>query len=105
MDVFPQIRLWMGNNIPLRLRKAIGLPEFDPSDDETVAPEIRGVIVVFVAHVPAAVLANPVYKQGNWQSENSGWMREGESGLLGTNALSVHLHPEGDGILIVGSAV
>ena len=60
---------------------------------------------VFVAHVPVAILANPVYKQGNWQAENSGWMRDGESGLFGTNALSVHPHPEGDGILIVGIAV
>jgi hypothetical protein len=95
MDGLPHIRLWMGNNFPVRYRKAVGLPEVDP----------QGVIIVFVAHVPAAVLANPVYKQGNWQSENSGWRREGECGLFGTNALSVHPHPEGDGILILGSAV
>ena len=57
------------------------------------------------AHVPSAVLANPVYKQGNWQGENSGWMRDGGSGLFGTNTLSVHPHPEGDGILIVGIAI
>jgi hypothetical protein len=105
MDAFPSIRLWMGNSIPAKFRPTIGLPELDGSEDEAVAPEIQGVIIVFVAHVPSAVLANPVYKHGNWQGENSGWMREGESGLFGTNALSVHPHPDGDGILIVGSAV
>lgn len=104
MGALPHIRLWMGNNIPARFRKTIGLPEFAPSSDVSVAPEIQGAIIVFVAHVPAAVHSNPVYKQGNWQAENSGWMREGESGLLGTNALSVFPHPEGDGILIVGIA-
>jgi hypothetical protein len=105
MDALTDIQVWMGNNIPARIRKAIGLPEFDSSEDVSVAAELQGVTIVFVAHVPSLVLSNPVYRQANWQAENSGWMREGECGLFGTNALSIHPHPEGDGILIVGGAV
>jgi hypothetical protein len=105
MNIPPSISLWMGNQIPSHFRKAIGFPDLDSSADATIAPEIRGVIYVFVAHVPASVLANPVYKEADWQGENSGWIREGECGLFGTNAIGTFPHPEGDGILIVGSAV
>ena len=105
MGSSPHIQLWMGNNIPAHIRSVIGLPDLDGSEDANVAPEVEGVITIFVAHVPSSVVDNPVYKQGNWEGENSGWMREGECGLFGSNALSVHPHPEGDGVLIVGSAM
>lgn len=105
MGGFPRIMLWMGNGIPADFRKTIGLPGRDEFGDETIAPEVQGGSVVFVAHVPSAVLANPVYQQANWQGENTGWMREGENGLFGTNAMIVRPHPEGDGILIAGLAM
>ena len=105
MDGSAHIRLWMGNDVPEQYRNTIGLPEFDGSIDESSAPVVNGATIIFVAHVPFAVHENPVYKQGNWQQENCGWMREGECGLFGANALRVCPHPEKDGILIVGSAV
>jgi hypothetical protein len=99
------IRVWMGNNVPAQFRQLGRLRDFAPLDGENGPIEHNGIIVVFVAHVPAAVLVSPVYQQGNWGGENSGWMREGECGLFGTNALDVYPHPDGDGILIVGSCV
>jgi hypothetical protein len=56
-----------------------------------------------VAHVPAAVLADRAYRRWNRKPGAEGWMREGELGLFGTNALDIHPHPDGDGIRIVGS--
>ena len=105
MESPPQIHLWMGNNVPAHLRKVIGLPDLSGSEDPALAPEIKGAIIVFVAHVPGLVLNNPVYKEANCQSENSGWMREGECGLFGAIAIRTEPHPEGDGILLIGSAV
>jgi hypothetical protein len=61
--------------------------------------------VVFVARVPAAVVAGRTYRQCNGESGIEGWMREGECGLFGTNALDIYPDPDDDGILIVGSCV
>lgn len=95
----------MGNDVPQQFRRLEGLRDLASLDEGEGAIESNGVIVVFVAHVPAAILASPVYRQANRASENSGWMREGECGLFGTNTLNVYPHPDGDGVLIVGSAV
>jgi hypothetical protein len=88
------IRVWMRDAVPERLRQAAGL--LDEKD---------GVITEFVAHVPAAVLADRAYRRRNKKSGAEGWMEEGQLGLFGTNALDVYPHPDGDGILIVGSCV
>lgn len=88
------IRIWMPHAVPERLRQAAGL--LDIKD---------GVYVEFVAHIPAAILADRAYRRGNKKSGAEGWMREGELGLFGTNALDIYPHPDGDGILIVGSCV
>jgi hypothetical protein len=60
---------------------------------------------VFVAHVPAAILADRTYKTCNGDSGTDGWIRDGELGLFGVNALDSLPHPDGDGILLVGSCV
>jgi hypothetical protein len=60
---------------------------------------------VFVAHVPAAMMADRTYRVSNGESGLEGWIREGELGLFGVNALDTFPHPDGDGILIVGSCV
>jgi hypothetical protein len=64
-----------------------------------------GAVTVFVAHVPAAILSNPEYQRCNRESATSGWMEEGMLSLFGTNSISAVPHPDGDGILIIGSAV
>jgi hypothetical protein len=94
MDEGVCIRVWMRDAVPERLRQAARLDEAG-----------EGVITEFVAHVPAAVLADRAYRRWNRRSGAEGWMHEGELGLFGTNALDIHPHPDGDGILIVGSCV
>lgn len=93
MDNGKSVRIWLREDIPERFR------HLTPNADET------GIFVVFVAHVPDSVLAGPTYRLCNGESNLEGWMREGECGLFGINALDVHPDPEGDGILIVGSCV
>lgn len=104
MDDAACVKIWMGSDIPARFRQLDGLRHF-VSQGEGEAIEYRGVIVVFVAHVPASVSASPVYRMANWPTEIAGWLRDGEGGLFGTNALAVIPHPNGDGVLLVGTAV
>src|SRR5262245_30581834 len=56
------------------------------------------------AHVPAAMLADRANQACNGESGSNGWMREGAPGLFGINALDTVPHPDGDGLLIIGSA-
>ena len=88
------IRIWVRDSVPERFRHLIPV-DYGRS----------GVLVLFVAHVPAAILASPTYRKYNGESGIGGWMQEGESGLFGANALDTHPHPDGDGILVVGSCV
>jgi hypothetical protein len=60
---------------------------------------------VFVAHIPAAMLADPTYRACNGESGIDGWIKEGELGLFGVNALDTLPDPDGDGLLLVGSWV
>jgi hypothetical protein len=87
------IRIWTRDSIPEPFRHLI------PSVEDT------GIFAIFVAHVPAAVLTEPTYRLCNGESAIAGWIREGESGLFGSNAMNTYPHPDGDGILIVGSCV
>ena len=87
------IRIWMPENVPERFRRLV------PFDNDS------GTILMFVAHVPAAVLAGKTYQECEHNPYINGWMREGELGLFGTNALDEISHPDGDGILVVGSCV
>lgn len=88
------IRIWMGNDLPVGIRLAVDQFAHD-----------AGVIVVFVAHVPAALVANEMYRRCNPAGSLEGWMREGECGLFGINALDTISHPDGNGDLLVGSCV
>jgi hypothetical protein len=92
-DASPHIRLWMPEYVPVRFRRLI------PFANDS------GVLVMFVAHVPAEVLASKTYQECESNPHINGWIREGELGLFGTNALNTIPHPDGDGILIVGSCV
>ena len=58
---------------------------------------------MFVAHVPAAMLADPAYRSCNGESGTDGWLREGELGLFGVNAVDTEPHPDGDGVFLVRS--
>lgn len=89
----PHIKLWMPEHSPDRLKSLI---LFD---------EESGTIVMFAAHAPAAVFVGKSYQEYHSNPFINGWIREGELGLFGTNALDVIPHPEGDGILVVGSCV
>ncbi len=88
------IRIWTRTTLPEWLRLLAWLADFVDDED-----------TVFVAHVPAAMLADRTYRAGNGASGTDGWIREGELGLFGTNALDTFVHPDGDGILVVGSAI
>ncbi|MFO0957838.1 MAG: hypothetical protein U0800_10325 [Isosphaeraceae bacterium] len=87
------MRIWMRGSIPDRFQGLI------PSEIET------GMITLFLAHVPASVLTDPIYRECNGEEGIDGWMREGELGLFGANGLDVHDHPDGDGLLILGVCV
>ncbi len=88
------IQVWVTDSIPERYRHLV------PLDDGR-----SGVLVLFMAHVPAAVLASRTYRKYNGESGVGGWIREGELGLFGANAIDTYPHPGGDGILVVGSGV
>jgi hypothetical protein len=63
------IRIWTRDTIPERFAHLARL-----ADDG----EIEN--TVFVAHVPAAMLADRTYRACNGESGTDGWMREGELG-------------------------
>jgi hypothetical protein len=93
MGEVPYIRVWVRDTVPERFR------DLCPPD------EVRGVIALYLAHVPAAVLASRTYRECNGASGTDGWLPDGMLGLFGTNALNTYPHPDGDGVLIVGSCV
>lgn len=88
------IRVWTRNTVPEQFRRLARL-----NDDGEVEN------TVFVAHVPAAMVADRTYRVCNGESGTEGWMREGALGFFGANALDIFPHPDGDGLLIVGSWV
>ncbi len=88
------IRIWTRGTVPVQFAHLANL-----NDDGEVEN------TVFVAHVPAAMMADRTYRVSNGESGLEGWIREGELGLFGVNALDTFPHPDGDGILIVGSCV
>ena len=88
------IRIWTRHTVPQRFAHLARL-----ADDGEVEN------TMFVAHVPAAMLADRAYRACNGESGTDGWMREGELGLFGVNALDTVPHPDGDGLLVVGSWV
>lgn len=94
MDKNDSIRVWVPESVPERFR------HFVPQDEGR-----SGVYVLFVAHVPAAVLVSRTYRECDANSRIGVWMREGELGLFGTNAYDTYPHPDGDGILVVGSCI
>lgn len=90
------IRVWLRDAIPEPYRRAARIPFPDEED---------GVLTVYVAHVPAALLASDTYHRCNASSGTEGWLPDGLGGFMGTNAVRSVPHPDGDGVLIVGSAV
>ena len=88
------IRVWTRDTAPERFRRLARLRDDAEAED-----------TVFVAHVPATILADRTYRLCNGESGTEGWIREGELGLFGINALDTFPDPDGDGILIVGSAI
>ena len=60
---------------------------------------------MFVAHVPAEMLKDRTYRIANGESGTEGWLREGNSACLARTRSMCSPHPDGDGVLIVGSCV
>ena len=56
---------------------------------------------LFLAHVPAAVLADSDSRRCSGDSGTDGWMAEGELWLFGIDALRVFPHPQGDVKLVI----
>jgi hypothetical protein len=88
------IRIWTRHTIPQRFAHLARL--MDDGEVENT---------MFVAHVPAMMLADSLYRNWNGKSGTEGWIREGELGLFGINALDTVPHPDGDGVFLVGSCV
>lgn len=90
------IRVWLRDAIPESFRRAARVPLPDEEDS---------VLTVFVAHVPAVLLVSDTYRRCNGLSGTNGWLPDGLGGFMGTNAVRSVPHPDGDGVLIIGSAV
>ena len=88
------VRIWTRHTIPQRFAHLARL-----ADDGEVEN------TMFVAHVPAAMLADPAYRACHGETGTGGWVREGELGLFGVNALDSVPHPDGAGVFLVGSCV
>ena len=89
------IRIWTRHTVPPELASfATVLDDGDASHN-----------TVFVAHVPAAMLADDIYGQcerpGPGNQEESWYYWDGR-GIFGTNGWNTYPHPDGDGILLVG---
>src|ERR1700733_15141799 len=80
------IRIWTRSTVPEQFQPLARL--LDDGEFENT---------MFVAHVPAAMLADRTYRVCNGESGTDGWIREGELGLFGVNALDTVPHPDGDG--------
>lgn len=90
MDEGACIRIWTRYTVPPRFAQLARLAD----DVENMQ---------FVAHVPAAMLADRAYRTWNGGSGSDGWIREGELGLFGVNALDTVPQPDGDGVLLIGA--
>jgi len=96
VDDTASIRIWLRDRIPSDIRACLGLPDAEHEGAE---------IIVFVAHVSQDVVGGPEYSRCAGPTGIEGWMGEGVSGLFGTNAVRAVQHPDGNGVLIVGTAV
>lgn len=92
MDEGCCIRIWTRHTIPERFAH---LARY--ADDGEVEN------TKFVAHVPEGMLGDVVYQECNGESGLDGWIQEGQLGVFRVNALNTMRHPDGDGVLIVGS--
>src|SRR5690349_1882875 len=93
------IRIWTRDTVPEQFRHLATYAD-DTDGDGGVLEYTK-----FVAHVPAKMLSDRTYEYFNGESGDEGWMYPGGPGWFGINALDTFPHPDGDGILIVGSAI
>jgi hypothetical protein len=91
MDAGVCIRIWTRETVPDRFRHLLAF-----ADDG----EIEN--AVYIAHVPAAMMADRIYRETCGES-GLDWIFRRGCGPFGTNAIDTSPHPDGDGILIVGS--
>lgn len=92
MDQSCCIRIWTRHTVPQRFLHHILSADEGPCESAK-----------FLAHVPEGMLGDVVYQECNGDSGFDGWMREGELGFFKINAMNTVRHPDGDGVLIVGS--
>ncbi len=88
------IRIWTRDNVPPRYRGYA--THYDDGEIENT---------VYVAHVPAAVLADRLLKQCVSVSGPNGYLWWASQGLFGTNCMDTFPDPDGDGIIVVGGWV
>ena len=91
MDDGPCIRVWLRESVPERYRRFASL--YDHEEVE---------FTIYVAHVPAAVIAAKVTQTCIEVSGSEGYLWWESRGLFGTNCLDTFPEPEGDGIIVVG---
>ena len=85
------IRVWTRDNVPDRYRAFA--THYDDGEIQNTG---------YVAHVPAAVLADRLVRQCVHVSGPEGYLWWESRGLFGTNCIETFPDPEGDGIIVVG---
>ena len=88
------IQIWPRDQVPSEL-----------SEFRTYADDGEIENTVFVAHVPATVLQDRLYRLANGETGLDSWIYPGDLGLLGVNAIDKLPHPNGDGIIVIGSCI
>ena len=92
MSESPCIRVWTRDHVPDRYKRFATL-----HDDGEVQN------TVFVAHIPAKVLEDRIYRQAEGLGEGESWGWWDGRGLFGTNSVDRFPDPDGDGVIVVGA--
>ena len=88
------IRVWTRYSVPERYQKFATHYDSDESKD-----------TVFVAHVPVAVLSDPLTEQCIRVFGPEGYFWFEGRGLFGCNCMDSFPDPDGDGIIVVGGGI
>jgi hypothetical protein len=90
----PCISVWLRDDVPERYRQFATFYDHEGIE-----------FTVYVAHVPAAVLADRITRQCEEVNGANSYLWWGTGGLFGTNCLDTIPEPSGDGIIVVGGCI